>query len=297
LGRGITDVQLLVLNDARLLAGIGELGEIYVRTPYLTEGYLDDAALTQERFLTNPFTNRPGDRLYKTGDVARYRPDGDIEFLGRTDEQVKVRGFRIEPGEIAAALRQHAAVREAAVIAREDVPGERRLVAYVVPASAQAPTASDLRRFLQATLPEYMLPAAFVWLDALPLTPNGKVDRGALPAPDRARPELEGTFVAPRTPVEEVVTGIWAEVLGLGRIGVHDNFFELGGHSLLATRVMARLLRAFQVEVPLRRLFEAPTVAGLAKAVEQARGNGAGPRPSTIVPVAREGYRITRPLP
>jgi acyl carrier protein len=184
---------------------------------------------------------------------------------------VKLRGFRIELGEIEAVLGRHPAVREVVVVVREDAPGDRRLAAYVVADREPAPSSRDLRAFLQAKLPDYMIPSAFVPLDALPLTPNGKVDRRALPAPGQARPTLEDALVAPRTPVEEALAGIWADLLGLTQVGIHDNFFELGGHSLLATQVMARLQAAFQVEVPLRRLFEAPTVADLAKYVETVR--------------------------
>jgi amino acid adenylation domain-containing protein len=271
-GRGIQDVQLLVLNGARQVAGIGEVGEIYVRTPYLSQGYLDDAPLTQARFLVNPFTNVADDRLYRTGDLARYLPDGNVAFLGRCDDQVKLRGFRIELGEIEAVLRQHPAVREAVVVTREDDTGDMRLIAYLVLHPEQASTTQELRPFAQQWLPDYMVPTAFVRLDALPLTPNGKVDRHALPIPDpsallRARPALP-----PRTPVEEILAGIWAEVLGLPQVGVEDNFFELGGHSLLATQVMSRVRQALKVELPLRRFFETPTVAGLASAIEDSPG-------------------------
>jgi acyl carrier protein len=239
-------------------------GELHIGGVGLARGYLNRPELTAERFIPNPFSDEPNARLYKTGDLARYLPDGNIEFLGRMDHQVKIRGFRVELGEIEAVLGQHPTVRETVVMAREDVLGEKRLVAYVVPNQAQAPPISELHHFLKEKLPEYMVPAAFVFLDALPLTPNGKVDRRALPAPDRSRPELGRTFVAPRTFVEEGLARIWAEVLRLERVGIHDNFFELGGHSLLATQVISRMCDAFQVELPLRSLFEAPTVADLA---------------------------------
>ena len=226
----------------------------------MARGYLNRPELTKERFLDDPFSSRSGARLYKTGDLARYLPDGNIEFLGRGDQQVKIRGFRIELGEIEAALRQHPVVREAAVLAREDPPGgpsaslrrEKRLVAYVAAES----TAEELRRFLKDKLPEYMVPAHFVFLNSIPLTPNGKIDRKALPAPDRTRPELDKAFVAPRTPTEELLAEIWVQLLHLERVGVHDNFFDLGGHSLLATQAVSRIREVFQVEIPLRRLFE-----------------------------------------
>jgi amino acid adenylation domain-containing protein len=307
LGRGIEGVQLLVLNDARQLTGTGELGEIHVRTPYLARGYLGDNALTEQRFITNPFTGIPGDRLYKTGDKGRYLSDGSLDFVGRTDHQVKIRGFRIELGEIEAVLGQHPAVRQTVVVAREDpteehfaaenpkpkthaelsrsidpsrvsgLKSDKRLVAYVVLDQEPRSTLSDLRRFLHEKLPDYMVPSVFVFLDALPLTPNGKVDRRALPMPDRSRLNLDESFSAPRTPTEELLVGIWAEVLKLEKVGTHDNFFDLGGHSLLATQVVSRIRAAFQVELPLRSLFEKPTVAGLAETIMQSLADNAEP--------------------
>jgi acyl carrier protein len=200
--------------------------------------------------------------------LARYLSDGNIEFLGRIDNQVKIRGFRIELGEIEAALNQHPLVREAVVLAREDSPAGKRLVAYIVPTHDQAEI-TELRRLLKAKLPDYMVPSAFVFIDSLPLMPSGKVDRRALPDPDESRPELQSAFVAPRTPTEELLTKTWAEVLKLEKVGIHDNFFELGGHSLLATQLISRLRDAFRVDLPLRSLFETPTVAGLAAQVAQ----------------------------
>ncbi|NOT58294.1 MAG: amino acid adenylation domain-containing protein, partial [Deltaproteobacteria bacterium] len=225
----------------------------------------------------------------QTGDLARYLPDGNIEFLGRVDHQVKIRGFRVELGEIETVLGHHPDVREALVVAVEDAPGEQRLVAYVVTEPGAVPTNSTFRRFLQETLPAYMTPAAFVLLAAWPLLSNGKIDRRALPVPDRTRPEGEETFVAPRTPTEEMLVGIWAQVLGVERIGVHDNFFSLGGHSLLATQVVSRMRSAFQVEIPLRRLFELPTVAGQAGSIELARQAGQNLQAPPILPVPRDG--------
>jgi hypothetical protein len=192
-------------------------------------------------------SDEPGARLYKTGDVARYLPTGEIEFVGRRDDQVKVRGFRVELGEVEAVLGEHMGVREAVVVARDAVGGEKRLVAYVVGHEGQTVSTGDLRRYLKERVPEYMVPSAFMILDALPLTPNGKVNRRALPLPDRARPELEDAFIAPHSPVEDVLAGIWAQVLDLEQVGIHDNFFELGGHSLTATQVMSRLREAFRI--------------------------------------------------
>ncbi|MBD1942368.1 AMP-binding protein, partial [Coleofasciculus sp. FACHB-712] len=216
-------------------------------------------------------------KLYKTGDLARYLPDGNIEFLGRIDHQVKIRGFRIELGEIEAVLRQHPAVEQAVVVVREDLPGDKRLVAYSVLSqqqgsreeASQSNLMGDLRSFVKAKLPEYMMPSAFVILKTLPLTANGKVDRKKLPVPEQIRPELAGTFVAPRTNVEEILAGIWAEAIGIEQVGIYDNFFELGGHSLLATQVISRLRDAFNVELPLRQFFDFPTVADLAVAIAQ----------------------------
>ena len=249
----------------------------------LARGYLNRPDLTAEKFIPDPFSAEPGARLYKTGDLARYLPDGNIEFLGRADHQVKIRGFRIELEEIEAALRQHPAVRQAAVLAREDAPGEKRLVAYVV---AKA-TAEELRRSVRDKLPDHMVPAVVVLLDALPLLSNGKIDRRALPAPDRARPELDGAFVSPRTPTEQKLAEIWAQLLGIELVGVHDNFFDLGGHSLLATQAASRMREAFEVEIPLRRLFEVPTVAGLAESIEAARQAGQNLLAPPILPVPR----------
>ncbi|MBI4524345.1 MAG: amino acid adenylation domain-containing protein [Deltaproteobacteria bacterium] len=289
-GRGMKDVQLLVLNAEQRLAGVGEPGEIYVRSPHLALGYVGDEELTQARFLTNPFTGAAGDQLYKTGDLGRYLPDGNVEFFGRTDRQVKIRGFRIELGEIEAILRKHRAVRETVVVAREDTVGNQLLIAYVVPSPEHAshirPLAVDgdpllslgeLKGFLSQKLPAYMVPSAFVMLDALPLTPNGKVGYRALPAPDGGRLGVEETFVAPRTPVENVLVRIWREVLGIDQLGIYDNFFDLGGHSLLATQVISRVRATLQVDLPLRTLFEAPTVAGLAMRITQSQTDKAEP--------------------
>ncbi|HEY0375487.1 MAG TPA: amino acid adenylation domain-containing protein [Pyrinomonadaceae bacterium] len=267
LGWGIRDVQLLVLNQARQLAGIGEAGEIYLRSPHLALGYLGDEALSRERFIPNPFTQAAGDRLYKTGDLGRYLPDGSVEPLGRADHQVKVRGYRVELSEIEIALGSHPAVSEAVVVAREDAAGDKQLVAYVVPGSHEAVGLSALREFTRRRLPDYMVPASFVLLDGLPLTPNRKVDRAALPAPEQV--ESAAGLVAPRTPVEELLAGMYADLLKVPRVSIDDNFFELGGHSLLGIQLMSRVHRDFQVELPLRTLFESPTVAELALLVEQ----------------------------
>ncbi len=249
---------------------VGVSGELYIAGECLAVGY-SDAALTAERFIPNPFSVEPGARMYSTGDRARYWVDGNIEFLGRTDQQVKVRGFRIELGEIEVVVSQHPAVREALAQVRE-VAGEKQLVAYLVPRTSPAPSAAELRGFIKDKLPDYMVPAWFVVLDAIPLTPNGKVDRKALPAPERSQLEPGGDFAPPSTRVEEGLAELWSGLLGRERIGRNDNFFELGGHSLLATQIISGIRESFRVELPLRSLFEEPTIAGLAAAVEAALG-------------------------
>ena len=259
IGRPISNTQTYVLDGDLNACPIGVSGELYVGGAGLARGYLGRAGLTGDRFVPSPFGD--GERLYRTGDLARWRADGELEYLGRLDHQVKLRGFRIELGEIEAALRVHCSVRDTIVVACEDIPGDKRLVAYVV-STGEGAEASTLRAHLQQSLPEYMVPSAFVLLDALPLTPNGKIDRHALPAPG-GDAVVRGEYVAPRTPAEEVLAGIWAQVLKLDRVGVHDNFFELGGHSLLAMRVMARARDAFAVDLPLRTLFEAPSIGEL----------------------------------
>jgi amino acid adenylation domain-containing protein len=287
LGRGIPGVQLLVRNAAGALAGVGEVGEIWLRSPHLAAGYLGDEALSASRFVVSSWTGEPRDRLYRTGDLGRYRPDGEVEPMGRADQQVKVRGFRVELGEVESALAAHAAVKEAAVITRETKGGDRRLVAYWVPANAAARAESaELRTHLKARLPEYMVPAAYVRLERLPLTANGKLDRRALPEPGSVAADSRPTV--PRTPTEEILAQIWAEVLRTQSIGVDDDFFALGGHSLLATRLLARVQNALGVVLPLRALFEGPTVAALAQRVEEIRRAGVPALPP-VAPVARDG--------
>jgi aspartate racemase len=235
----------------------------------LARCYLNRPDLTQTKFIPNPFCDEPQARLYKTGDLGRYLPDGNIEFLGRLDYQVKIRGFRIELGEIEATLTQHPHVREVLVIARDDRPGDKYLVAYVVPDKGQAPTINQLRAFLKQTLPEYMVPSAFVMLDSLPLTANGKIDRKALPLPESTTQEASKTFVAPTDELELQLTKIWEKVLGIRPIGVRDNFFDLGGHSLLAAQLSDQIEKALNKTMPLATIFQAPTVEQLAKILRQ----------------------------
>jgi amino acid adenylation domain-containing protein len=278
LGRPVENTKVYVLDRWMQPAPSGVLGELYVGAQALARGYLNRSDLTAESFVPDPFSHQPGARLYRTGDLVRFLPDGSLEYRGRTDDQIKIRGYRVEPGEIEAALEKHEAVKHAVVLAREDHPGLRQLVAYIVCRAGTAATASDLRAFLRSNLPDYMLPAAFVFLVKLPFTSSGKVDRRALPAPDRTRADLKEELVAPRTPTEEALACIWRAVLKLDRIGIYENFFELGGHSLLATQVVARMSDAMHVDLPLRRLFETPTIAELAATVETLKESGTGKR-------------------
>jgi amino acid adenylation domain-containing protein len=293
IGRPIEGARAVILDEAMKICPRGTAGEIYIRTPYRTLGYHRDPELTREVFLPSPFSSDPEDRIYRTGDLGRVTSDGNYQFLGRKDEQIKIRGARVELGEVEAALREHPSVEHAAVAAREDLPGLKSLVGYVVPAEGTKCSTSELHRFLKTKLPDHLIPSAFVTLDALPLRPSGKVDRRALPAPARARPDLEKPYLSPRTPTEMALADIWSEVLRLDQIGLQDNFFELGGHSLLATQVISRLRERFELEVPLRALFEEPTVMGLAEAVERARRGG---MPATMAPIPRAARDAELPL-
>jgi amino acid adenylation domain-containing protein len=272
IGRPIAHTQIYILDERLQLAPVGAVGELYIGGAGVGRGYLNRPELTAERFIPHPF-GPPGERLYRTGDLARYLPDGNILFHGRLDQQLKIRGFRLEPAEVEAALKQHPAVRQSVVTAAGDQAGQQRLVAYVLPGlseeAARLPTAGQLRAFLLARLPEYMVPANFIFLDSLPLTAGGKIDRRALPSPDQSRPDPEAPFVPPQTSLEKEVAEIWAELLGLERVGLHDNFFTLGGHSLLAMQLLSRLRAAFGVDLPLQPLFETPTVAHLARLIGQ----------------------------
>jgi len=269
IGRPIQNTRLYILDRGLQPVPVGVAGELCVGGDGVGRGYLKDPIRTSAVFLPDPFSSAPGARMYRTGDLARYLPNGDIEFLGRLDHQVKVRGFRIELGEIETTLGAHPLVREAVVLARE-VNGDKRLVAYVVLREPLTQGTAELRGYLKQRLPEYMVPLAFVVLETLPLNANGKLDRNALPAPETLTPQ-QGSLVAPRTPVEQLVAGLWGEVLGVRHVGVHDDFFSLGGHSLLATQLVSRIRSSLGVELPLRTLFEVPTLEGLAALIEDAR--------------------------
>ncbi len=268
LGRGVPDTQLLVLNEHNRLAGIGELGEICIRSPHLALGYLGDEDLTHTRFITNPFTQQSSDRIYRTGDSGRYLPDGCIEFQGRMDFQVKIHGFRIEPGEVETALVQYPGIREVVVLLHEVQSDDRRLAAYFVPTETGGVKTNELHDFAAKKLPDFMVPSFFIELAAFPLTPNGKIDRKALPAPTLDREKMGVEFIAPRTAAEEIMVKIWREILRVEKIGVRDNFFQLGGHSLLATQVVSRIRDEFKIELPVRTIFESPLLAQLAEIVE-----------------------------
>jgi amino acid adenylation domain-containing protein len=271
IGHPIANAQSYILDRNLNPVPIGIAGELYIGGDGLARGYLNGPELTAQRFVPHPFSDAPGARLYRTGDLARYGGDGNVEFLGRRDYQVKIRGFRIELGEIETVLSQHPAVKECVVLAREDSGNDKQLVAYVV-CSTTGESLNDLRRFVQAKLPYYMVPGKFVRLDALPLTPNGKADRRALPAPDQARPEMDARFVSPRTQFERKIAAVWQEVLKVEQVGVHDNFFELGGHSLLIVQLVNRLQTILGVELSMADLFRYPTVRALAKSLRPSDG-------------------------
>ena len=272
IGRPSANNTLFILDRHHQLTPIGAPGELYVGGAGLALGYLNRPDLSGDKFIPNPFSNEPGARLYKTGDLVRFLPDGNLEFLGRVDNQVKLSGYRIELGEIETALHAHPSIRECAVLVREDAAGDKRLVAYATCLPEQETKASELRIFLKQSLPAYMVPSAFVLLEALPITPNGKLDRRALPAPERISFGGDEDYVAPATPTEEVVANVCSEVLSLDRLGRHENLFEVGCHSLLATKIVSRLRDTCQSELSLLHVFQSPTVAGLAQAVETNRG-------------------------
>ncbi|HEY0169967.1 MAG TPA: amino acid adenylation domain-containing protein [Pyrinomonadaceae bacterium] len=287
IGTPISNTRVYVLDEGRTPVAVGVVGELYAGGDGLARGYLNRPALTAEKFVPDPFSGEPGARLYRTGDLARRRADGVIEFVGRGDQQVKVRGYRIELEEIKSALGKHTAVRECLVVVREDAPGDKRVVAYLTPARVETPNAAELRHHLREKLPEYMVPSAFVWLEEFPLTANAKVDREALPAPEHPVGERQSAYTPPRTPVEEALAGIWADVLGVEQVGVHDNFFELGGHSLLATQVVTRVRESLRADVSLRQFFESPVIAELASLIEPLMADGRAGAPSPMLPVPR----------
>jgi aspartate racemase len=295
IGRPIGNVQTYVLDPYYNLVPVGIRGDLYIGGAGLARGYLNRADMTAEKFVPNPFSNKPNARLYKTGDLARYLPNGNIEYHGRIDDQVKIRGFRIELGEIETLLAQHPAVQDAVVLVREEAPGEpsaplrtgNRLVAYLVLRPGQDLNSTEARAYLKQRLPDYMVPTAFLFLDTLPLTPNGKVDRSALPAPGQIRLDSQGIPAIPRTAVEETLAGIWAKLLGIKQVDTRDNFFDLGGHSLLGAQLFAQIEKIFGRHLPLTTLFQSPTIAELALLLEQPKP----PTASLLIPYQTEGSR------
>jgi hypothetical protein len=273
IGRPVANTRLYLLDRHFEPVPVGVAGELFIGGAGVARGYLNQPELTAERFVPDGFSGEAGGRLYRTGDLCRWGEAGELEFLGRLDHQVKVRGFRIELGEVEAALRASAMVQEAVVLAREETPGEKRLVAYVVGSNGALST-TTLREHLKERLPEYMVPSAFVELAALPLTASGKVDRKALPAPEGLRPELESRYEAPRTPMEAALAQIWSEVLRVEQVGIHDNFFELGGHSLLVTQLVSRVRDNLGFEIAVHGVFDNPTVAGMAETLGGASSEG-----------------------
>jgi amino acid adenylation domain-containing protein len=298
IGKPLANAHIYILDQAMQALPIGVAGDLYIGGVGLARGYLKRPDLTAEKFIPHPFSSERGARLYRTGDLARYLPDGSLEFLGRIDHQVKIRGFRIELGEIEAVLGGHPQVREALVLALEDaretqsveLTANKRLVAYF--AAEKDLGVEELRSYVGAKLPHYMVPSAFVRLQALPLTANGKIDRATLPAPDGSRPDLAKVYVEPQTPTEALLVKVWSDVLKLEKIGIHDNFFELGGHSLLATQVVSRMSRALGKNIPLRNLFEAPTVSEIALLVAKSEERSETSHAPPIVRVPRESYRV-----
>jgi acyl carrier protein len=290
IGRPITNTQAYVLDAAMQVVPVGVAGELYIGGAGLARGYFKQPELTAEKFVPHPHGAEAGERLYRTGDMVRWHESGELEFVGRVDGQVKVRGFRIEMGEIEAVLVGHAGVREAVVLVREDERSDKRLVAYVVKEAASEVTEGELKEYLRERLPEYMQVQWVVAVAELPLTANGKVDRRALQAMEIEVASSQSVLA--RTPVEEILVAIWAEVLGRETVSVHDNFFELGGHSLLATQVISQVCKRFGVEVKLRSFFEQATIAGLASLIELAQQARARSNVPSIIKASREQYRM-----
>ena len=295
IGRPIPNAKLYILDRCLQPVPIGVSGELYIGGINVGRGYLGDVQRTEEAFVPDPFSPEAGGRLYRTGDLARYQADGTIDFQGRIDFQVKIRGYRIELGEIEATLVRHPAVQNSIVVAREDIPASPHLVAYVVIDKQSLPKRGEILNYLAENLPEYMVPGTFILLDTLPLTSNGKINRKALPSPQDNDMTLDVlTYVAPRTPVEQELAGIWAEVLGIGRVGIEDNFFEIGGHSLVIAQVIGRVRDVFAVELPFRIIFTAPTVALLAAAIEKVQQRSKELRQPAVAAISRDAYRVNR---
>jgi amino acid adenylation domain-containing protein len=291
IGRPISNTQAYILDRHLQPVPIGEVGELHLAGAGLARGYLNRPELTKERFIANPFSTERDARMYKTGDLARYYPTGEIEYLGRVDHQVKLRGLRIEPGEIEVTISEYPTVSEVVVIAREDRPDEKRLVAYIVPDEGSGLDKSALRSYLKQKLPAYMVPSVFVALEKLPLTPNGKVDRKALPVPDESELQREGSFAAPRDEIELKLARIWKSVLGISTISIRDNFFELGGSSLLVVRMLSETNRVFGTALPLATVFEGATIEHLTRVICQEKKGGPRAQQSPLVPIQPRGTK------
>ncbi len=295
IGKPIPDTEVLIVNDGKLCS-VGETGEIYLKTPFMSKGYYNEPALTGKCFVENQFENEHTEIIYKTGDLGQYLPDKSVKFVGRLDGQIKLHGQRVEIEEIETALRQHPQVREAAVTARQDAFGNLRLVGYFVPKPGEKPEVESFRRVMERNLPDYMVPAVFVSLTALPLTHNGKIDRRALPEPEGIRPEMEQSYLPPSTVLEKALSEIWCRVLGLDRVGIYDNFFALGGNSLLATQVISRVNKVLRVDLTLRSFFAKPTIAGLSEEIEKLKSEGVAFQIPAIRPISRaSGHKKARP--
>jgi acyl-coenzyme A synthetase/AMP-(fatty) acid ligase len=273
IGKPNLNEKIFILDKHHSPVPIGVTGEIYIGGKGLSRGYLNRPKLTSRNFIPNPFSNNEGRRLYKTGDMARYLPDGNIEFIGRVDYQIKMRGYRIELGEIEATLTSCDHVESAVVSLFEPIDGNKILAAYVVVSNDKTVTALNLQKYLQNKLPEFMIPTSYTIMESFPLTPNGKINRLGFPPPDLSRPELEVPLVEPNSTLEKVLISIWKEVLNLDEIGVHDNFFDLGGHSLLVTQVISRINQTSSSPITIRDFFDAPTIAELASIIDDPRLN------------------------
>ncbi|MEI9896103.1 MAG: amino acid adenylation domain-containing protein [Chthoniobacter sp.] len=296
-GKPIDNTQMYILDRVGQIVPVGVMGELHIGGVCLARGYLGRAELTAEKFVPNPFSQEAGARMYRTGDQARWLANGDIEFVGRVDHQIKIRGYRVEPSDVEAALEKHEQVREAFVMAREFGPGDKRLVAYLGVDLAKAPGVSELRGFLATKLPEYMIPSAFVLLENLPLNANGKVDRKALPTPDSARPELATAFVAPQAGLEEFLAVQWCDLLKLSRVGSRDNFFDLGGNSVMVVQIHHRLKQHLQRDLPLIALFQYPTIDTLAQFLGAKDARGTAQQQSIVDRAARQRAALAQRRP
>jgi acyl-coenzyme A synthetase/AMP-(fatty) acid ligase len=293
IGRPISNVRIYIVDERMRIVPVGVAGELYIGGEGLARGYLNRADMTAERFVPDPYSEQGGERLYRTGDVARYRADAEIEYIGRIDNQVKVRGYRIELGEIEAALREHPEVRECAVMVREDQVGDKRLAAYLVFNAKGAVTSEELLKHLKKRLPEYMVPAIYVALERMPITPNGKLDRNTLMKIDVAQPRLTA-FAPPRTELEQIIAGIWQETLRAEKVGIYDNYFDLGGHSYLMIKAHKKLEAALDREIQILDMFEHPTISSLAEYLGRAGEGSSEPKINNRDVTLREGRNRLR---